>query len=67
MKGKIIQVVGVVVDVEFEKADNLPAINDALTVKQGKKTIQKVGKTPPFQEQKEQKNQPFHKYSPHAH
>lgn len=32
--GKVIQVVGVVVDVEFEK-DNLPAIYDALTVNLG--------------------------------
>lgn len=33
--GKIIQVVGVVVDVEFDKSSNLPAIYDALTVKRG--------------------------------
>jgi F-type H+-transporting ATPase subunit beta len=31
--GKIIQIVGVVVDVEFEKNVELPAIYDALTVK----------------------------------
>ena len=31
--GKIIQIVGVVVDVEFEKSVELPAIYDALTVK----------------------------------
>lgn len=37
-KGAIIQIVGVVVDVEFEK-DNLPAIYDALSVKHGDLTI----------------------------
>ncbi len=36
--GKITQVVGVVVDVEFEKG-NLPAIYNALEIKSGKKTI----------------------------
>lgn len=36
--GKIIQIVGVVVDVEFEKGQ-LPAIFDALHVKQDKKTL----------------------------
>jgi len=35
--GKIIQVVGVVIDVEFET--NLPAINDALLIKHGDRTI----------------------------
>jgi len=35
--GKIIQVVGVVIDVEFEA--NLPAINDALLIKHGDRTI----------------------------
>lgn len=37
-QGAIIQIVGVVVDVEFEK-DNLPAIYDALSVKHGDRTI----------------------------
>lgn len=36
--GKIIQIVGVVVDVEFDKG-NLPAINDALTVKHNDEKI----------------------------
>ncbi len=36
--GKITQVVGVVVDVEFEK-ESLPAMYDALEIKQGDKTI----------------------------
>jgi F-type H+-transporting ATPase subunit beta len=35
--GKIIQIVGVVVDVEF--GDNLPAIYDALLIKQPKRTV----------------------------
>lgn len=35
--GKITQIVGVVVDVEFE--NNLPAIYDALTIKHGKRTV----------------------------
>jgi len=35
--GKIIQVVGVVIDVEF--TENLPAINDALLIQQGDRTI----------------------------
>jgi len=35
--GKIIQIVGVVVDVEF--TENLPAIYDALTIKKDKRTI----------------------------
>jgi len=35
--GKIIQVVGVVIDVEFEA--NLPAINDALLIQHGDRTI----------------------------
>ena len=34
-QGKIIQIVGVVVDVEFDKNAELPAINDALLVKRG--------------------------------
>ena len=37
--GKIIQVVGVVVDVEFDKDIKLPAIYDALQVNQGDKII----------------------------
>lgn len=37
--GKIIQIVGVVVDVEFAKGANLPAIYDALTVKRGKDVV----------------------------
>ena len=36
--GQIVQVVGVVVDVEFEKG-NLPAIYDALHIQRGGKTI----------------------------
>jgi F-type H+-transporting ATPase subunit beta len=32
VKGRIIQVVGVVIDVEFDQGDQLPAINDALHV-----------------------------------
>lgn len=36
--GKIIQIVGVVVDVEFDKG-KLPAINDALIVKNGKNEV----------------------------
>ena len=36
--GKIIQIVGVVVDVEFA-GDNLPAINDALRVKHSSETV----------------------------
>ena len=36
--GNIIQIVGVVVDVEFA-GDNLPAINDALRVKHGSETV----------------------------
>lgn len=39
-QGKIIQIVGVVVDVEFPGVkDGLPAINDALTVEHGKRTV----------------------------
>jgi F-type H+/Na+-transporting ATPase subunit beta len=37
--GKIIQVVGVVVDVEFDKDAKLPAIYDALEVARGDKTV----------------------------
>ena len=37
-EGKIIQIVGVVVDVEFEKG-HLPAIYNALTIKHGDRTI----------------------------
>lgn len=37
--GKIIQIVGVVVDIEFEKSDSLPAIYDALTVDQGDRVL----------------------------
>src|SRR5262245_13072473 len=36
--GRIAQIVGVVVDVEFDRG-NLPAINDALTVKKGDDTV----------------------------
>lgn len=38
-KGKIIQVVGVVVDVEFPEGTTLPAIYDALTTMRGKVTL----------------------------
>ena len=37
--GKIIQIVGVVVDVEFAAAAKLPAMYDALTVKNGQETL----------------------------
>ena len=37
--GKIIQIVGVVVDVEFPRDVKLPAIYDALHVKNGKETL----------------------------
>ena len=37
--GKIIQIVGVVVDVEFPRDAKLPAIYDALHVKNGKETL----------------------------
>ncbi|NCU31023.1 F0F1 ATP synthase subunit beta [Candidatus Saccharibacteria bacterium] len=37
--GKIIQIVGVVIDVEFEKGTALPAINDALIIKHGQDKI----------------------------
>jgi len=37
--GRIIQVVGVVVDVEFDKGIKLPAVYDALEVKRDEKTI----------------------------
>ena len=37
--GKIIQIVGVVVDVEFDKDTDLPAIYDALTVKRENETL----------------------------
>lgn len=37
--GKIIQIVGVVVDVEFPRDVELPAIYDALHVKNGKETL----------------------------
>lgn len=37
--GKIIQIVGVVVDVEFGEKDKLPAIYDALRVAHGDKTV----------------------------
>ena len=37
--GKIIQVVGVVIDVEFAGDVNLPAIFDALTVKRGNEMV----------------------------
>lgn len=39
MTGKIIQVVGVVIDVEFPRDQKVPAIYDALTVQRGKETI----------------------------
>ena len=38
-QGKIIQIMGVVVDVEFAEGTSLPAIYDALTIIQGDKTI----------------------------
>ena len=38
-QGKIIQIMGVVVDVEFAEKDHLPAIYDALTIAHGEKTI----------------------------
>ena len=38
-KGKIIQVVGVVVDVEFPEGTTLPAIYDALTTMRGKTVL----------------------------
>ena len=38
-QGKIIQIMGVVVDVEFAEKDHLPAIYDALTIAHGDKTI----------------------------
>ena len=37
--GRIIQIVGVVVDVEFEKGSKIPAIYDALRIEHGKETI----------------------------
>ncbi len=37
--GKIIQIMGVVVGVEFAEKAHLPAIYDAMTIEQGKKTI----------------------------
>jgi F-type H+-transporting ATPase subunit beta len=37
--GSIIQVVGVVVDIEFDKSDSLPAIYDALTINKGEQTL----------------------------
>ena len=37
--GKIIQIMGVVVDVEFTEKDHLPAIYDALTIAHNNKTI----------------------------
>ena len=37
--GKIIQVIGPVVDVEFSEGDRLPSINDALTLEHNGKTI----------------------------
>ena len=37
--GKIIQIMGVVVDVEFAEGTSLPAIYDALTIIHGDKTI----------------------------
>lgn len=39
MTGKIIQIMGVVIDVEFAQKDHLPAIYDALHVEHGKTTI----------------------------
>lgn len=39
MTGKIIQVVGVVIDVEFPRDQKVPAIYDALTVQRGKETV----------------------------
>lgn len=38
-EGKITQIVGVVVDVEFDKSTKLPAINDALLVENNKETL----------------------------
>lgn len=38
-KGTVTQIVGVVVDVEFDKDVELPAIYDAIEVKQGKSTV----------------------------
>jgi len=38
-QGKIIQIMGVVVDVEFAEKDHLPAIYDALTITHGDRTI----------------------------
>lgn len=38
-EGKIIQIVGVVIDAEFADAKNLPAIYDALTIEHNKQTI----------------------------
>ena len=43
-RGKIIQVVGVVIDVEFASEVNLPAIFDALTVKRGDDSTRVVPK-----------------------
>ena len=41
-KGKIVQIIGPVIDVEFE-TDNLPFINDALTVdNHGKQVVMEV-------------------------
>ena len=41
-KGKIVQIIGPVIDVEFE-TENLPFINDALTVdNHGKKVVMEV-------------------------
>ena len=37
--GKIIQIMGVVVDVEFAEKNHLPAIYDALTIEHGDKTV----------------------------
>ena len=37
--GKIIQIMGVVVDIEFADSDKLPALYDALTIEHGDKTI----------------------------
>jgi len=39
MNGKIIQIVGVVVDVEFPKGTTVPAIYDAVEVKRGEETL----------------------------
>ena len=42
--GKIIQIVGVVVDVEFPRDVKLPAIYDALHVKNGKETLMRCSR-----------------------